>query len=331
MRNILKWSLATLLLAITAANVFMVGLVSSPPPDMQPEVIDDLSMSDDTDGGESEGSIIPTAVRVANARLHALRTVTGTAEVTLWENRLRYNVKADFASAFPSKFRLQMSSIFGDELDMGSNDDLFWYWARRSESRGQFYATHDDYFKTRLKTPFNPIWIMSAMGFAPIELDESEILEREKHFVVASKGRNASGEPVIFAAYVDKEKPRVTSHVITDPVGTVLASANVLKFGNDDLPRSVLFNWHEEEPKRSMRLDIIELGITDDLFIGQESKRLEKIVEASRVKRNDKTAMRHRSPFCSSHLLEKRCVSFQYFLHLSKRLDCSVGLNDAPL
>ncbi len=61
------------------------------------------------------------------------------------------------------RFRVE-TGLTGPELDVGSNDELFWMWAKRSEA--VFFARHDQYAGSaaRQMIPIQPEWISEAMG-----------------------------------------------------------------------------------------------------------------------------------------------------------------------
>src|ERR1017187_4932054 len=48
-------------------------------------------------------------------------------------------------------FHLELSSFFGPELDIGSNNEYFWYWSRRDSEPGLHFAKHEDFYKSRMK------------------------------------------------------------------------------------------------------------------------------------------------------------------------------------
>ena len=56
---------------------------------------------------------------------------------------------AQVACEPPRRFRLRaQTAITGGELDIGSNDELFWLWIRRHEPAVTLYCRHDDYAKS---------------------------------------------------------------------------------------------------------------------------------------------------------------------------------------
>ncbi|MDA1050956.1 MAG: hypothetical protein O3C40_10815 [Planctomycetota bacterium] len=68
------------------------------------------------------------------------------------------------------RFRLK-SKLIGPELDIGSNDELFWFWAKQSPEPVVFYASHRDFAASpaRGMFPVDPHWLIEAIGLVQLE------------------------------------------------------------------------------------------------------------------------------------------------------------------
>jgi hypothetical protein len=65
------------------------------------------------------------------------------------------------------RFRLQAGTgVTGTEFDLGSNDELFWFWLRRSQPPALYYCRHDQFPSSPASqtTPFEPGWLIDALG-----------------------------------------------------------------------------------------------------------------------------------------------------------------------
>ena len=73
----------------------------------------------------------------------------------------------------PQEFRLRAASLVGAELDLGSNDELFWFWVKRSQPPAVYYCRHDQFAasQARQMTPFEPRWLIEALGV--VDFDRS--------------------------------------------------------------------------------------------------------------------------------------------------------------
>lgn len=68
-------------------------------------------------------------------------------------------------------FRLKSKSFLGPELDIGSNDELFWFWAKHTPEPVYFYASHRDFAASpaRGMFPVDPHWLIEAIGLVQLE------------------------------------------------------------------------------------------------------------------------------------------------------------------
>jgi len=79
---------------------------------------------------------------------------------------------ASVAFERPRRFRLRAGTgLIGTELDLGSNDEVFWAWMRRNEPPAVYFARHDQFALSpaRRSVPFEPQWLVEAMGIVEID------------------------------------------------------------------------------------------------------------------------------------------------------------------
>ena len=76
-------------------------------------------------------------------------------------------LRAQFAFQRPRNFRLRAYG-FGPEpeVDLGSNDQFFWFWIKRSEPPALYVCGHDQFPTSRARQiiPIEPDWLMEALG-----------------------------------------------------------------------------------------------------------------------------------------------------------------------
>jgi len=88
-------------------------------------------------------------------------TVPGMPAIPL----LRGNIVAQR----PGRLRLQASTaLTGPEVDMGSNDELFWFWVKRNEPPALYFSRHDQFVGSAAQQvmPIDPKWLLDALGMA---------------------------------------------------------------------------------------------------------------------------------------------------------------------
>ncbi len=81
-------------------------------------------------------------------------------------------LRASVAFQRPGRFRLRAETgLTGAELDLGSNDELFWFWMRRNQPPAVYYCRHDQFAvsQARQMVPFEPAWLIEALGVAELD------------------------------------------------------------------------------------------------------------------------------------------------------------------
>ena len=80
--------------------------------------------------------------------------------------------RANIALERPRRFRLRADTmITGPEVDLGSNDELFWFWVRRSPEPAVYFCRHDQFSSSvaRQVLPVEPEWLIDALGVATLD------------------------------------------------------------------------------------------------------------------------------------------------------------------
>jgi hypothetical protein len=113
------------------------------------------------------------AINANSGRITSLQTQGATVSIPGVPS-----ITADIAIERPHKFRFRAgTSLLGPELDLGSNDELFWFWAQRAPQSSVFFARHDQFATSRAKQmiPIEPSWLMEALGV--VEIDPNSVIE----------------------------------------------------------------------------------------------------------------------------------------------------------
>jgi hypothetical protein len=82
-------------------------------------------------------------------------------------------LRANIAFERPRRFRLKAaaSSLTGAELDLGSNEELFWFWVRRNQPPAIYFCRHEQFAVSpaRQMIPIEPSWLAEALGVAEFD------------------------------------------------------------------------------------------------------------------------------------------------------------------
>ena len=201
------------------------------------------------------------SLRASNARIRS--SEPGAAPITL---------SATMAVEAPRNFRLVASSILGSEVDLGSNDEQFWFWMKRAP-QGQKYvftASHDRLAQAqqRFPIPFQPDWLIEALGVIPI--DPSEITYEpgppgSHRATLVAQRVSPGGLPVTKTTVVDTCHGLVLEHGLYNERGQLIARAVLSGHYNDratnlPLPRQIDLDWPQAQLKMAITLGPVEVN-----------------------------------------------------------------------
>lgn len=159
-----------------------------------------------------------------------------------------------FGNLFMEKdknFRLKIFHSFsGMEMDIGSNNEIFWFWSKRMTPPCLYFAKHENIKKTMLKAPLNPMWIMESLGLNYIETKNKEFKKIEDKWAIIEKSVASTGELVKIATLIDSEKDLILGKYLYDNNYNLIASSEIIKnqfdnYGNE-VPKEILIIWYEE-------------------------------------------------------------------------------------
>jgi len=165
--------------------------------------------------------------------------------------------------------RLVVNSIAGNEVDMGSNDDLFWIWAKRMPPPEYVYCRHEQTEAVRqaMGIPFEPEWLMQALGVAPLESAgmKLEVEPSARQARLVQHVRSAHGQPLRKVILVDLPRGLILEHSVYDYNGKPICIARLDEHQLDKasgvvLPRRVKLDLPPSEMSLVMRLGHVEIN-----------------------------------------------------------------------
>jgi hypothetical protein len=171
----------------------------------------------------------------------------------------------------PRNFRLTVdSSIFGREADFGSNSEKLWIWMRRGDVKEIVTCRHDqiEHLQNRLPIPFQPDWMMEALGVIPIDEAEMTMLPPDSQtslIRLISMQSVPRRRPVQRIIFVDPVKGQIVAHSLQDERGKMIALAELDDYRYDtkngaSLAHRVKLDWPERGVKMTLRFDEIEVN-----------------------------------------------------------------------
>lgn len=179
-------------------------------------------------------------------------------------------VSAYIAVERPRNFRLMGSVLGRNAVDLGSNDENFWFWIRDAQPEQNFLARHDELSEVqqRLQIPFQPDWLMEVLGVVPIDEGEFSMQTEgmpEKTARLVSDRMSPQGELVRKVIVVDLCYGRLLEHALYDAHGRLVARAVFSNHQRDaatgiELPHQIDLDWPAEGLALTMEIGQIEVN-----------------------------------------------------------------------
>ncbi len=162
-------------------------------------------------------------------------------------------LSAQVACEPPRRFRLRaQTSLTGNELDLGSNDDLFWLWVRRHEPPIMLFCRHDQYEQSsaRRLLPIQAEWLPELLGlvrFDPDDRHEGPFTTPDGRFEIRSTIDSPDG-PLLRSTLLQAATGLVEEQHLFTAGGERLASVRMSRHRVDPtsgaaLPRFVEVSW----------------------------------------------------------------------------------------
>jgi hypothetical protein len=185
-------------------------------------------------------------------------------------------LRAFVAFERPLRLRLRAeTALTGPEIDLGSNDELFWFWVRRNVPPTLFYCRHEQFARcaSRLTLPIEPQWLVEALGI--VEFDPR--LPHQGPFPLAGDRveirtiRETPQGPQTKATVVDAIRGCVLAQQVRDAQGRVLATAQSGDHRRDPLTGLILpaaITVDSPAAQLSLRLDLGPVEINRPMSAG---------------------------------------------------------------
>lgn len=194
--------------------------------------------------------------------------------VTISSRSMPISPKATLLVEAPRNLRMTAHVISGiNEVDLGSNDERFWFWTRQAKEPCILTAKHDQIAaaQQRLSIPFQPDWIIEALGVVP--LDEQDVqFERlpqqprgRKLGRLISNRVSAMGEPVRKVTTIDLCHGVILEHALYNKQNQLMARAALSEHHFEPatgavIPNRIDLEWPQTNMAMTLSLGRIQVN-----------------------------------------------------------------------
>ena len=182
----------------------------------------------------------------------------------------------------PRNFRLIGKALGSDEVDLGSNNQEFWFYIKRADNV-VYRCRHEDLERgaTKLRFPLQPEYIAQALGMAQYgEASHYRLNERPDAWELIEEVRSPQGQSlrkvVVFnkrMAQVRRGQPQVRQYRLEDANGPVVVAdiqaVEALPGGYADGPTTYPTKIHLTAPREKMDIHLALNRVVVNRPIGQ--------------------------------------------------------------
>lgn len=167
----------------------------------------------------------------------------------------------------PRNFRLKARVVGQPAVDIGSNENEFWYWISKADPPYVFHCDYPELAKgnVRMPFPFQPDMVVAALGIQDYDpAKQYEVKANPRTYELIEQTTSLQGQPVKKITVFDRmqttgNRPQVIGHVLKDAQGKEICSATVYevqqhKASGAVLPFKVKLVYPAEKVEMTLRL-----------------------------------------------------------------------------
>jgi hypothetical protein len=188
-----------------------------------------------------------------------------------------FGLDGSMMCAKPRNFRLMAELFSQPAVDIGSNDQEFWYWISKNEPPYLFHCSYDALRQgTRIPFPFQPDMVVAALGLAEYDPSKQYVLKndpRAYYYELVEQAVSPQGQPIQKITVFNKREveetvPQVIAHVLKDAQGHTICTATIKKVQRNRengaiYPSVVKFDWPAQKLQMTMELNNLQVVKVD--------------------------------------------------------------------
>jgi hypothetical protein len=178
-----------------------------------------------------------------------------------------FGLRGKLACQKPRNFRLLADALGQPQVDLGSNAQEFWFWIAKADPPYQFHCSYTDFARggIRLPFPFQPDWVMEALGMGEYGPPENyQLRQTQATLELVENTRSPQGQPVQKITVVSRKDWRVQGYVLVDTTTRKEICAakvtDVQQVGGVIVPRRVQLEWKTEGVELKLKLDEVAIN-----------------------------------------------------------------------
>ncbi|MBM3996070.1 MAG: hypothetical protein FJ303_18255 [Planctomycetes bacterium] len=183
----------------------------------------------------------------------------------------------------PKNFRMKVTALGKDKVDIGSNVQEFWFWAADNPQRYQYFCSYQDLARGPIEMmplPIQPEFVMETLGLGPYSAEKVQLEPgnpTDPNYRLVEKLRSPQGRMVRKVIVMSRKEvrapaPQVSAYLLLDDAtGAEICSAHITetRLARIDSTRSAIVPYRMElrvpAQKMTLKLKLDGLKINDSI------------------------------------------------------------------
>jgi hypothetical protein len=213
-------------------------------------------------------------VNYLNQNAAHVQTVRAKVDMDCKADRQSIALGGHLACQKPRDFRLKANVMAQPAVDIGSNNQEFWYWISKAEPPHVYHCSYRDLAKgnVRVPFPFQPDMVVAALGVADYDPNgKYEVRASAKTWELIQDTTSPTGQPVKKIVVFNRMQaapgqPQVLAHVLRDARGNLICQAHIHRIQVDRttravLPTKVTIEWPAQKVTMKMDLSDVQVNV----------------------------------------------------------------------
>jgi hypothetical protein len=204
-------------------------------------------------------------VRYLNDNAKLISGLQSQVDMDCKQDRQSVSLSGTVNASWPRDFRLRGRAFGQPAVDVGSNNNEFWFWVNDKNMPYVYHCSYADLARgpVDLPFPFQPDMIMAALGMSQSDPNKQyQLRESPQYLELIENTVSPQGQPtykvtVFNRLEVSPPQPQVVGHKLIDQKGNVICQAVVKKVAVSPnraaVPQEVYLSW----PEQKMSLNLI--------------------------------------------------------------------------
>ena len=192
-------------------------------------------------------------IKKVNSNNAAIQSYVADMDVVLRKRSLAFTAVGKSYYEKPKNYRLQTTNVRTNQLgsDIGSNNDIFWFWVKRLDPNTMHFSKHKDLMNTNLPDSLHPNIMMDTLGISQINTKGTTVRTENGVIAIQETTTSPRRQEIIKVTLVDPNRPSIIGFRLYSKSGKMFALCDIQSFFKTNngayFPQQSVTKWFTEQ------------------------------------------------------------------------------------